>query len=57
MSAVPYTIERCVYEVIHVTNQDALSFKDKVIQLVHSKTYDKMLSEYRDTAGKEGESL
>jgi hypothetical protein len=57
MSAVTYTIERCVYDVVCVAGQDAPSLKDKVIQLIQSKTYDKILSEYRDASEKEGGSL
>ena len=57
MSAVTYTIERCVYDVVCVTSQDAPSFKDKVMQLIQSKTYDKILNEYRDASKMEGGSL
>ena len=56
MSAVIYTIERCVYDVVRVASQDAPSFKDKAIQLIQSKAYDKILSEYRDASEKEGGS-
>jgi len=57
MSAVVYTIERCVYDVVRVADQDAPSFKDKAIQLIQSKGYDKILSEYRDASEKEGGSF
>ena len=57
MSAVTYTIEQCEYDVVRVAIQDAPSFKDKVIQLIQSKTYDKTLSEYRDASEMEGGSL
>ena len=54
MSAVVYTIERCVYDVVRIADRDAPSFKDKAIQLIQSKGYDKILSEYRDASEKEG---